>query len=234
MLKLRNISLVYPCKTKALDDITLSMHEGESVALIGENGAGKTSLLLAVSGVFAPEQGTIEVDGIQLSKKTLREVRKRIGLVFQNPDDQLFMPLIFDDVAFGCRNFGMAEDALAARVEETLRLLHISHLGRRSSLKLSGGEKRMAAIATVLAMEPRVLMFDEPTAFLDHKARRRVIETLQNLRHTKIVATHDLAFAAEVCDRVVILKEGRVAGDGALALLRDKTVMQNCGLEAIA
>jgi cobalt/nickel transport system ATP-binding protein len=143
------------------------------------------------------------------------------------------MPLIFDDVAFGCRNFGLPEDVVATRVEETLNRLNISHLRNRSPLKLSGGEKRMAAIATVLAMEPSVLMFDEPTAFLDHKARRSLIETLKNLHHTKIVATHDLNFVAEVCNRVIILKDGRVAADGTLSLLHDRELMRNCGLEAI-
>jgi cobalt/nickel transport system ATP-binding protein len=234
LMKLQNLTVVYSDKTKAVDGVDISVNEGENIALIGENGSGKTTLLLTVAGVLEPANGTITIDGIQLTKKTVNEIRKKIGLVFQNPDDQLFMPLIFDDVAFGCRNFGLPEDAVRARVDETLNRLNISRLRNRSPLKLSGGEKRMAAIATVLAMEPSVLMFDEPTAFLDHKARRSLIETLKKLHHTKIVATHDLTFVTEVCGRVIILKDGRIAADGTLSLLHDRELMRNCGLEAIA
>jgi len=233
MLKLNNLTITYPDKTKAIDDISLTAADGESIALIGENGAGKTSLLLAISGILESLNGTIEIDGIQLTKKTLTEIRKKTGMVFQNPDDQLFMPLIFDDVAFGCRNFGMPEDAIRTRVDETLGQLNISHLCNRSSLKLSEGEKRMAAIATVLAMEPSVLMFDEPSAFLDHKARRTLIETLIKLDHTKIIVTHDMHFAAAICNRVIILNSGRIAADGTLSLLHDNELMHRCGLEAI-
>lgn len=234
MLKLQNVTVIYPDKTKAIDNLSFTLNEGENIALIGANGAGKTSLLLSIVGILEPSTGMVEVNGIQLSKKTVNEVRKQIGLVFQNPDDQLFMPLIFDDIAFGCRNFGLPEDEIKTRVEETLNQLNISHLRSRSSLKLSGGEKRMAAIATVLAMEPSILMFDEPTAYLDPKARRSLIETLKKLPHTKIVATHDMTFASEVCDRVMVLKDGRVAADGACTLLYDKKMMERCGLEIIA
>jgi cobalt/nickel transport system ATP-binding protein len=209
MLKLQNVSVIYPDKTKAIDNLSFTLNAGENVALLGDNGAGKTSLLLAIAGVLELAEGTIEIDGMQLSKKTLNEFRKKIGLVFQNPDDQLFMPFIYDDIAFGCRNFGMPEEQVKARVEETLSQLNISHLCNRSSLKLSCGEKRMAAIATVLAMNPSILMFDEPTAYLDQKARRLLVDTLKNLQHEKIIATHDIAFATEVCDRTIILKNGR-------------------------
>lgn len=232
MLKLRDVTVIYPDKTKAVDNLSFTLNDGESVALIGANGAGKTSLLLAIVGILEHASGTIEINGIELSKRTVNEVRKQIGLVFQNPDDQLFMPLIFDDIAFGCRNFGLPEELVTARVDLTLDQLNISHLRNRSSLKLSGGEKRMAAIASVLAMSPAVLAFDEPTAFLDHKARRALIRTLKQLPHAKIIATHDMAFAAEICNRVVALKDGRVAAEGAISLLHDKTIMESCGLEA--
>jgi cobalt/nickel transport system ATP-binding protein len=233
MLKLNNVTVVYPDKTKAIDDITLTVSEGENIALIGENGAGKTTLLLAIVGILELSNGTIEVDGIQLGKKTVNEIRKKTGLVFQNPDDQLFMPLIYDDVAFGCRNFGMPEDEIKTRVDKTLEQLNINHLGSRSSLRLSGGEKRMAAIATVLAMEPSVLMLDEPTAFLDPKAKRTLIEILKKLNHTKIISTHDINFAAKVCDSVIILKKGKIAADGIKDLLYNKELMTQCELEAI-
>lgn len=234
MLKLKNLTVIYPDKTKAVDNLSLTVNKGDNVALIGENGAGKTSLLLAIVGILEAADGVIEVDGIPLDKKTINEIRTRIGLVFQNPDDQLFMPYIFDDIAFGCRNFGLSEDAVKTRVDETLSQLNIVHLRNRSSLKLSGGEKRMAAIATVLAMQPSVLMFDEPSAFLDPKAKRALIGALKKLSHAKIITTHDMAFAAEICSRVVVLKNGRVAADGELSLLYDAELMRDCGLEAIA
>jgi len=211
MLRLQNVTVIYPDKTKAIDNISFTLNTGENIALIGENGAGKTSLLLAIAGVLKPEEGVIEAP-------------KQIGLVFQNPDDQLFMPLIYDDVAFGCRNFGLPEEQVKARVEETLSQLNISHLKNRSSLKLSCGEKRMAAIATVLSMNPSILMFDEPTAYLDPKAKHALAETLKNLQHEKIIATHDMAFAAEVCDRVIVLKDGRIVAEGGKDLLYDEEV----------
>lgn len=233
MLKLQNTTIIYPDKTKAIDDLSLTLGENENIALLGENGAGKTSLLLAIVGILEPAEGNVEINGVRLSKKTVNEVRKHIGLVFQNPDDQLFMPLIYDDIAFGCRNFGFSEEQVETRVAETLERLNISHLRDRSSLKLSGGEKRMAAIATVLAMTPSVLLFDEPTAFLDHKAKRSLTEVLKSLPHAKIIATHDMAFAAEVCSRVILLKDGRIAGDGTTAFLYDREKMRACGLEEL-
>ncbi len=230
MLKLQDVTVTYPDKTTAVAGLSFTLRDGESIALIGENGAGKTSLLLAVAGILELSGGSAEIDEIPLNKKNMNEIRKRIGLVFQNPDDQLFMPLIYDDIAFGCRNFGLTEDAVNKRVDETLKILNIGHLRERSSLKLSGGEKRMAAIATVLAMEPSILLFDEPTAFLDPKAKRLLAASLRKLPHTKIIATHDMAFAAEICNRVIVLKNGKMMADGAPSLLNDKGFLRNCGL----
>jgi len=230
MLELKNITVIYPDQTKAIDGLSFTLNEGENIALIGENGAGKTSLLLAIVGILEAASGAVEMDGMSLNKKTVNEFRKQIGLVFQNPDDQLFMPLIYDDIAFGCRNFGLQEEHIKTRVEETVAQLNISHLLSRFSSKLSSGEKRMVAIATVLAMNPSVVMFDEPTAFLDPKARRTLVATLRKLNHAKIIATHDMAFAAEVCNRVIVLKGGRIMADGAMSLLDDKGLMRNCGL----
>ena len=230
MLTIQNLCAVYPDKTMAIDDINLYIKEGESIALVGGNGAGKTSLLLALVGVLPAQSGSIDMDDISLTSKTIDVFRRHIGLVFQNPDDQLFMPDLFDDIAFGCRNAGMDEGAVKARVEQTLDRLGIAHLRDRSSLKLSGGEKRMAAIATVLAMEPSILLFDEPTAFLDPPARKRLIEALGRLPHTKIIATHDMSFARCICERVVLLKDGRVVAEGTLDLLSDKSLIRHCGL----
>jgi cobalt/nickel transport system ATP-binding protein len=230
MIKIQDLHAEYPDKSKAIQGIDLTISDGESVAVIGENGAGKTSLLHCIVGILEPSKGIVEVDGMRMGSKTINEIRKRVGLVFQNPDDQLFMPYIYDDIAFGCRNYGMTEGESRACVEYALRQLSIGHLRDRSSLKLSGGEKRMAAIATVLAIGPSILMFDEPTAFLDPKGKRALAEALKALSHTMLLATHDMEFALGTCGRVVILKDGRVAADGPPGLLRDKALLEKFGL----
>ncbi len=233
MLIIKNLSVVYPDKTQAVSSIDLTIGDGESVALIGENGAGKTSLIMAVMGIIG-SQGDVYVDNVRLAKETLNEIRSRVGVVLQNPDDQLFMPTILDDIAFGLRNMGMVEDEVQRRVRKCLELLHIEHLEHKTALKLSGGEKRMAALATVLTMEPSVMIFDEPTAFLDPKARRTLINTLNGLHHTKLIATHDLTFALETCKRAVLLKDGKIFADGlSRELLFDENLMDECGVEAI-
>lgn len=233
MIELRDLTVRYPDGTLALDGLTLDVADGERVALVGANGAGKTSLMLAMVGVLPIASGSVRVDGVVLTKETRNEIRRRIGMVFQNPDDQLFMPVIREDVAFGPHNFGKSHAEIDRLVDETLALLNISHLADRSPLKLSGGEKRMAAIATVLAMEPSAMLFDEPTAFLDPRARRKLIGVLNRLPHAKLIATHDLTFAEEVCGRVVLLKKGRLFADGTPELLHDAQRMDDCGIEAI-
>lgn len=234
MMNVEHLKLVYPDGTCAVDDLSLTLADGESVALVGANGAGKTSLLLSLVGVLGLAGGSIRVDEVTLGKKTLDEICRRVGLVFQNPDDQLFMPVIREDVAFGPRNFGHSPEETEKIVADTLETLGISHLGDKSPTKMSGGEKRMAAIATVLAMDPRVMLFDEPTAFLDPRARRKLIRLLNRLPHTKLIATHDLPFACEVCTRVVILQHGQIAAQGdPKTLLYDEALMDRCGMEAI-
>jgi len=233
MLSIKNLSVIYPDKTCAIEQISLTIGRGERVAIIGANGAGKTSLILALVGIIASE-GEIEIDGIRLTAKSLARIRAMAGVVFQNPDDQLFMPSIGEDVAFGLRNLGCPAQEISQRVETCLRKLDIWHLREKTPLKLSGGEKRMAALATVLVMEPRLMIFDEPTAFLDPCARRKLIETLNSLPETQLIATHDLSFAAETCSRVIILKNGSLFADGpASRLLYDSQLMEDCGLEAI-
>lgn len=233
MMKINHLSVIYPDKTIAVDNIDLAIQSEESVALIGANGAGKTSLLLSLVGVI-PSTGEIVVDDVHLDKHTLGEIRKRVGVVFQNPDNQLFMPTIYDDVAFGLRNYGLPENEIEAKVDFYLKELGILHLKNRSPLKLSGGEKRIAAIATVLVMEPSVMLFDEPTAFLDPKARRNLINVLNRLPHTKLIASHDLPFVAEVCDRAVVLKNGKIFADGMpYDLIYNKQLMDDSGIEAV-
>jgi cobalt/nickel transport system ATP-binding protein len=218
---------------------------GERLALVGANGAGKTSLLLTLVGALPLAAGEFTLGGITVragaagegrSAKKPRhamntaaqagELRRRAALVFQNPDDQLFMPRIYDDLAFGPRNLGLAEEEVRRRVEAALEALGIAALGDKSPLKLSGGEKRMAAIASVLTMDPSVLLFDEPTAFLDPKARRSLSRVLETLPQTALIATHDLPFAAELCGRVILLREGRFFAQGPAAdMLKNRELL---------
>ena len=233
MVTIEDWTVTYPDGTVAVNHLDLQIQPGEHLALIGANGAGKSSLILSLVGII-PGQGQVTVDGVRLEKNTLTEIRKKIGVVFQNPDDQLFLPTVYDDIAFGPRNLGLDEESVRYRVEDRLKLLNISHLQDRSALKLSGGEKRMAAMATVLAMKPAVMVLDEPTAFLDPKARRNLIQVLQKLPHTMLIATHDLTFAAEVCSRCILLKQGTLFADGPTKeLLYDKEKMDQADVEAI-
>lgn len=233
MLKIENLNVKYPDKTVAVENFSLDINDGEHVALIGANGAGKSSLMLAIEGIIE-STGKVQVDGIVLSKETIVRVRKNVGMLFQNPDDQLFMATIYDDIAFGPRNMGLDEKTVKYRVEDRLRLLGIEHLRDKTALKLSGGEKRMAALAIVLAMKPSIMLLDEPTAFLDPKARRKLIRVLNQLPHTMLIATHDLTFAKEVCSQAVIMKEGKLFAKGTPnELLYDVKLMDEGGIEAI-
>lgn len=233
MLKLENLTIKYPDGTEAVSDLSLHIKKDRHVALVGENGAGKTSLMLSIVGVLSG-QGSITVDGVKLTKDTISQIRQKAGLLFQNPDDQLFMPSIYDDIAFGPRNLGVDEETIRHRVEDRLMLLGIAHLRDKTALKLSGGEKRMAALATVLAMKPELMLLDEPTAFLDTRARRKLIEVLKTLPHTMVIATHDLLFAKEICEDTVVMKEGKIFAEGKSEnLLYDANRMKEAGVEAI-
>jgi len=230
MLEVNGLKIKYPDGTCAIDDVSFFLQKGENVALIGANGAGKTTLLLSLVGVLPSVGGDIKLGELLLDKKSLRQFRSQIAMVFQNPDDQLFMPNIYEDTAFGPRNFGCNEEVTAERVNTALSQLGIAHLAERSPLKLSGGEKRLAAIATVLAMQPDILLFDEPTAFLDPRARRNMISVLTDLPQGKIIATHDILFVSEFCTRVLLLKEGCLVADEGIGLLQDKEILEASGL----
>lgn len=230
---MEHLSVTYGDGTAGLKDVNLRLEPGEKCALIGANGAGKTSLLMALVGVV-PSQGNVEAAGVPRMEKSLAKLRRKVGVVLQNPDDQLFLPTIFADVAFGLENLGLGAAAVREKTEEILAQLGISHLKDRSALRLSGGEKRMAALATVLVMEPEVLLLDEPTAFLDPKARRRLMEVLKALPQTMLIATHDLGFALEVCPRSVLLRDGAVFTDGeSRQLLFDDETMAAGGVESL-
>ena len=233
MLKLEHLTAAYPDGTKPVQDVSLCVEDGQRVALIGANGAGKTSLILSLVGVL-PADGAVTVDGLTLCPENLPALRRKIGVVFQDPDDQLFMPTVLEDVAFGLENQGLPAERAHQKAQAALNALNIGALAGRTPLKLSGGEKRMAALATVLALEPTLLALDEPTAFLDPRARRTLIHCLNGLDTAMLIATHDLAFAAQVCPRAVLLREGRVFADGPCReLLYDPALMEACGVEAI-
>ncbi len=231
-LEIRNLAFSYPDGHQAVRDISFTIHHSESVGIIGANGAGKSTLLMLLMGVLFPERGEVLVGDVQVTKQTLPLIRQRLGLVFQDPDDQLFMTTVYDDVAFGPRNYKLNEAEVEIRVTKALNAVGIPHLQDRAPFKLSGGEKRMAAIAAVLAMQPDVLIMDEPTAALDPKARRRVINLLQSFEHTKIITTHDLDMIFDTCERVIVIKNGQVAADGPTnQILSNAELLDECGLE---
>ncbi len=231
-LEIRNLAFSYPDGHQAVKDISFTIHHSESVGIIGANGAGKSTLLMLLMGVLFPERGEVLVGDVQVTKQTLPLIRQRLGLVFQDPDDQLFMTTVYDDVAFGPRNYKLNEAEVAERVNNALNLVGIPHLQNRAPFKLSGGEKRLAAMAAVLAMQPDVLIMDEPTAALDPKARRRVINLLQTFEHTKIITTHDLDMIFDTCERVIVIKNGEIAADAPTnQILSDAKLLDECGLE---
>lgn len=207
---------------RALEDVSFRLEFGTRAALLGANGAGKSTLLLTLVGLLPAQSGAVTVDGLALSQDTLTELRRRVGLVFQNPDDQLFMPTVWQDVAFGPRNYGVSEPEIERRGKAVLEALGIGHLRDRMVHKLSGGEKRLAALAGVLVMKPSVLLLDEPSSFLDPEAAGRLAECLGRLDQSLLLATHDLAFAAGLCGQFLFLARGRLVGDYSLADLREQ------------
>ncbi len=221
----------YPSGVEALRGVTFSIGAGERVALVGANGAGKSTLLLHANGLLTPTAGRVEAGGEEVTPKRSAEVRRTVGLVFQNADDQLFMPTVREDVAFGPQTMGLQKEEIECRVQEALAAVGAAELADAAPFHLSCGQKKRVAIASVLAMRPSVLVMDEPTAGLDPKARRRLIELLENLPHTLLVATHDLDLVTRICPRTVILDRGHVAADGPTApLFADLPLLESCGL----
>ena len=221
MLCFDHVSFAYPGERTILNDLTFSVSEGEQVGLIGANGAGKSTLMKAALGLITVT-GTITIDGLEMNRGNLADIRRRLGYVLQDSDNQMFMPTVFEDMLFGPLNYGMPRPEAEALVDRTLRRNH----------KLSGGEKRMAAIATILAMQPKIMLMDEPSTALDPKNRRTLIRTLNALPVTKIIATHDLDLVLETCDRVLLLHDGQIAADGpAGEILRDRALLEQHSLE---
>jgi cobalt/nickel transport system ATP-binding protein len=231
-VEVKNLKHVYPDGTIALHDVSFRIHHGESVAIIGANGAGKSTLLLHLNGYLSATSGEIVIGDAQLAKENLAEIRRTVGMVFQDPDDQLFMPTVFDDVAFGPLNMGLAAKEVEARVMEALERVEADNLRDKAPYHLSGGEKKRVAIATVLSMLPEILVLDEPTSGLDPHARRQLIALLRAFHHTRIVTSHDLDMVLELCERTIVLQEGRVMADGpTLQIFGNDELLKACRLE---
>lgn len=232
IVEVKNLRHVYPDGTVALNDISFLITHGESVGIIGANGVGKSTLIQHLNGSLEPTSGSIHIGHTPLSKGTLPDIRRTVGMLFQDPDDQLFMPTVFDDVAFGPLNLGYTPDDVEQRVTEVLELVGAGHLREKPPYHLSGGEKKRVAIATVLAMSPDILTMDEPTSGLDPFARRQLISLLTGFKHTKIVTSHDLDMVLELCPRVIVLHHGTVAADGtAEDIFKDEELLHRCHLE---
>lgn len=228
----KDIYYSYPDGKKALNGITFKINHGESVGIVGANGAGKSTLLNLLLGIIFPTSGGIQVGDTTICKKTLPLIREKIGLVLQDADNQLFMPSVYEDVAFGPRNYKLDEKEVHNRVMKALETVGIAHLKDRPPYKLSGGEKRAAAIATVLSMQPEILIMDEPTAALDPKSRRRLISLLNEFTHTKVIATHDMDMVWETCERTIIISEGAIIADGLTKeVLSNEELMNKSSLE---
>ncbi|GLZ57754.1 ABC transporter ATP-binding protein [Micromonospora sp. NBRC 107095] len=233
-LDVRGVRYAYPDGHVALQGVDLVVPRGDRVALLGPNGAGKTTLVLHLNGILSPTEGSVSVGGLTVTpdRATLAEVRRRVGIVFQDPDDQLFLPTVAEDVAFGPANLGLRGAELAARVDEALAAVGMGEHRDRAPQHLSFGQRRRVAVATVLAMHPEILVLDEPSSNLDPAARRELAEILRGLPVTLLMVTHDLPYAAELCERSVILDDGRIVADApTTTLLNDATLLAQHRLE---
>ncbi len=227
-----DLAFAYPDGTRALNGVSFEVSHGESIALVGANGAGKSTLLMHLNGLHPVQEGSVCIGEVPVTRDTLPDIRKSVGMVFQDPDDQLFMPTVAEDVGFGPMNLGLPPEAVDERVADALARVGASELAERPPYRLSGGEKRAVAIATVLAMGPSMLIMDEPSSNLDPRARRRLIELLASFEHTKIIATHDLEMAAELCDRTIVMSGGTITADGPTReVFSDTALLERSGLE---
>ncbi len=230
LIAIQNLSFTYPDGRTALQDVSLKIYPGEKIALVGANGAGKSTLLLHLNGVL-DGTGRVVVNDLPAKKENLGRIRGWVGMVFQNPDDQLFSTTVYEDVAYGPLYQGLDQGTIRQRVEKALQDVGMAGMGERNPYHMSGGEKKRVAIATVLSMQPQVLVFDEPSAGLDPRARRELMRLLGGLPQTMIIATHDLGLARELTGRTILLDQGRIAADGpTLSILADEELMAAHGL----
>ena len=231
MIEFQNVSFSYERGRPVLRDLSFSIGDGECVGLIGANGAGKSTVMKLLLGLLTGE-GTILVDGVAVKKDTLAQIRRKLGFVLQDSDNQMFMPTVYEDMIFGPLNYGLSREETDKRVDAVLERLGLQELKHRHNHRISGGEKRMAAIATILAMEPEAVLMDEPTAALDPYNRRIAIHTIRSLPQTKLITSHDLDMILDTCSRVILLSEGRIAADGpAEEILRDRALLESHRME---
>ena len=232
IVEARDLHYTYPGGREALKGVTFRITHGEAVAIVGPNGAGKSTLLRQLNGTLLPSRGEVRIGEDPVTQATAPHIRRAVGLVFQDPDDQLFMPTVLEDVAFGPLNAGLTPPAAEERALAALERVGMTHLRDQPPYRLSAGEKRAVAIAGVLALSPDVLVMDEPSSHLDPRGRRRLIEQLRSFEHTRIIATHDLELVVEVCARVMVLDDGRVVAEGPAAdVLNNEEQMLAHGLE---
>lgn len=232
VLDLRGVAYAYPDGHQALYGVDLHVHRGERLALLGPNGAGKTTLILHLNGILMPGAGSVAVSGLPVVRENLQEIRRRVGIVFQDPDDQLFSATVWDDVAFGPRNLDLSKAEVSARVEAALDRVGMLDFAHRPPHHLSFGQRRRVAVATVLAMEPEILVLDEPSSNLDPASRRELAEIIAGLDVTVLMVTHDLPYALELCPRAMILSGGTIVADGPTRnLLADSELMAQHRLE---
>lgn len=213
-LEMTDVHYAYPSGPAALRGISMSVKTGEKVGILGLNGSGKSTLLLHTNALLLPDSGKVVVDGIVSDKTTASGIRRRVGMVFQNSDDQLFMPTVESDVAFGPKNMGLTDNEISTRVDEALAVTGMESLRKRPPFQLSGGQKKMVAMATVLSMRPSILVMDEPTSGLDYLSYNRFIEIVSSLPHTLLISTHDISLVQKLCHRAIVLNEGQIIYDG--------------------
>ena len=232
MITFENVSFAYEAGAPVLRGVSFHIATGEAVGLIGANGAGKSTIMKLLLGLLPCSEGEIRVDGVRVEKKTLPQIRRTLGFVLQDSDSQMFMPTVYEDMMFAPLNYGLSRAEAEQRVDAVLEQLHLTELKHRHNHKISGGEKRMAAIATILAMEPKAILMDEPSIALDPVNRRTVIQAVNDMPMTKLIASHDLDMILDTCDRVLLLSGGQLAADGpAEAILRDQTLLEQNRME---
>lgn len=231
-MDLEHVNYSYEKSIPVLKDITFSAYENESIGIIGANGVGKSTLLKLMVGLYLDYEGSIRVEEMPVIKEMLPKIREKIGYVFQDSDSQLFMSTVYEDVAFAPRNYGLSEDEVEKRVNHALNMIHIGHLRDKQIYKMSGGEKKMVSIATILAMTPDIILMDEPSIALDPGNRRNLISILNQFDHLKIIASHDLDLILETCDRVILMSDGEIVRDGdTRKILSDRELLEVNGLE---
>lgn len=232
MISFENVSFSYNNKIEVISNMNFKINENENVGIIGANGAGKSTILKLLVGLETNFTGKILVDNLKVQKENINKIREKIGYVFQDSDSQLFMPTVYEDIAFAPKNYKLSKNEVELRTTEAMKQIGIENLKNRSIYSLSGGEKKLVSLATVLSMKPDILIFDEPTIALDPQNRRRFIETVSSLKSTKIITSHDLDLIYDTCEKTILISKGKIIKQGdTKEILKDKNLLENNGLE---